>query len=110
MVGWGFYTVATLFHLSSIPSNLIAAFAVSLISQLFARHYKAPVTVFSASGIVPLVPGGQAFDAMRHFVENQYDVAVQLAARAFLLSGAIAMGLILAEVFSQIIRHRRAAF
>ncbi|QSO54593.1 threonine/serine exporter family protein [Alicyclobacillus curvatus] len=110
MVGWGLYTGTTMLGLSSIPANLIAAFGVSMLSQLFARRYRAPVTVFAASGIVPLVPGGQAFDAMRYFVENNYNLAVQFAAKAFLLSGAIAMGLILSEVFYQLIRHQRGAF
>ncbi len=106
MVGWGIYLTMTLLGVTGIPSNLIAAFGVAVLSQLFARRYRAPVTVFSAAGIVPLVPGGQSFDAMRLFVQNDYNLAIQYAAKAFLLAGAIAMGLILSEVVYEMIRKR----
>jgi uncharacterized membrane protein YjjB (DUF3815 family) len=63
--------------------------------------------VFSVSGIIPLVPGGMAYDAMRHFVTNDYNVAIELAAKAFMLSGAIAFGLTISEVLNQVYRRIR---
>jgi len=78
-----------------------------VLSQLLAKIYKTPIIIFSVSGIIPLVPGGLAYDAMRNIVENQYDVAVQLAAKAFMISGAIAIGLIFSEVINQVIRKSR---
>ncbi|MNJ77988.1 hypothetical protein D3C77_756170 [compost metagenome] len=68
---------------------------------MFAKLCKKPVILFSVSGIIPLVPGGLAYDAMRHFVINEYNVAVQLATQAFLISGAIAIGLVMSEVLNQ---------
>ncbi|MCF8567263.1 threonine/serine exporter family protein [Alicyclobacillus tolerans] len=102
MMGWGLYSWLSAMGMTMIPATLLAAFLVTSFSLLFARLYKAPVTIFSASGIVPLVPGGLAYDAMRYFVENDYNLAVQFSAKAFMISGAIAMGLILAEVLYQI--------
>ncbi|MNR58524.1 hypothetical protein D3C85_1795460 [compost metagenome] len=89
-------------------ATLIASFVVTIISQFFAKIYKTPVIVFSVSGIIPLVPGGLAYDAMRNVVQNHYDVAVQLAAKAFLLSGAIAFGLVFSEVINVLLRRTRA--
>lgn len=109
MIGWGIYTGLSNLRLTSVPATLLAAFAVTGLSLIAARLYKAPVTVFSASGIVPLVPGGLAYDAMRHFVDNDYNVAVQLSAKTLMISGAIAMGLILAEVIDQLARRRQMA-
>ena len=40
---------------------------------------------------------------MKHFVGNDFYVAVQLAAKVFMLAGAIAMGLIFAEVMNQLV-------
>lgn len=40
---------------------------------------------------------------MKHFVENDFNIAVQLATKAFMLAGAIALGLIFAEVINQLI-------
>lgn len=103
MLGWAAY------YLLAVPFNAIfatvsATFIVGLVSLIFARVYKEPVILFSVSGIIPLVPGGLAYDAMRNFVENEYDIAVQLAAQALLISGSIAIGLILSEVMNQVVR------
>ncbi|MDQ6418375.1 threonine/serine exporter family protein [Paenibacillus sp. LHD-117] len=105
MAGWMVYYAGIELGLDVIPATLIAAFLVTVISQLFAKLYKTPIIIFSVAGIIPLVPGGLAYDAMRHVVEDQYDTAVQLAVKAFMISGAIAIGLIFSEVINQIIRR-----
>jgi uncharacterized membrane protein YjjB (DUF3815 family) len=48
-----------------------------------------------------------AHNAMRNFVENDYNIAVALAAKAFMISGAIAFGLVFSEVINQVIRRAR---
>lgn len=105
MVGWMVYILLEP-RMESVFSTVAATFLVGVLSQLFARIYKKPVIIFSVAGIIPLVPGGLAYDAMRRFVENEYDLAVELAARAFLLSGSIAIGLVLSEVLGQLLIRR----
>lgn len=103
MLGWAaYYLLVTPFN--AIFATVSATFIVGVVSLTFARVYKEPVILFSVSGIIPLVPGGLAYDAMRNFVENDYNIAVQLAAQALLISGSIAIGLILSEVMNQIVR------
>jgi uncharacterized membrane protein YjjB (DUF3815 family) len=108
MIGWMVYFVFAEHHLNNVLATFIAAFFVALLSNLFARLYKTPATIFSVSGIIPLVPGGTAFEAMRHVVLNDYNAAISLAAKAFMISGAIAMGLIFSEVVNQLIKRRRS--
>lgn len=103
MLGWLVYYYLVGKEINSIASTLAAAFLVAVISQYFAKRYKTPITIFNVSGIIPLVPGGLSYDAMKHFVENDFNIAVQLAAKAFMLAGAIAMGLIFAEVMNQLV-------
>lgn len=104
MIGWFIYFSCIELSLDAITATLIAAFIVTVLSQLFSKLYKTPIIVFSVSGIIPLVPGGLAYDAMRNVVEDNYDIAVQLAVKAFMISGAIAIGLVFSEVINQIIR------
>ncbi|GLB59477.1 threonine/serine exporter family protein [Cytobacillus sp. NCCP-133] len=104
MVGWFIYIWLVTLDYDAVISSLIAAFTIAVISQIFARMYKTPIIIFSVAGIIPLVPGGLAYDAMRNFVENDYNTAIQLAAKAFMISGAIAVGLVISEVINQIIR------
>lgn len=104
MIGWILYIWLQNMEVNPITATVVAAFWVTMISYYFAKKYKTPIIVFSVSGIIPLVPGGLAYDALRHVAMNEYDLAVQLGARAFMISGAIALGLILAEVTNQVIK------
>ena len=103
MIGWIIYIV--LEYRGSVPATLAATIAVGVISQVFSRMFRAPVIIFSVAGIIPLVPGGLAYNAMRSFVQNDYSAAMEMAAKALMLSGAIAVGLVLSEVLNQMIRR-----
>ncbi|MBB5324803.1 uncharacterized membrane protein YjjB (DUF3815 family) [Anoxybacillus tepidamans] len=104
MSGWFIYILFVQYDMDSIFATFVAAFFVAVVSQALARMYKTPMTIFSVSGIIPLVPGGLAYEAMRHVVVNDYNMAIQLAAKAFMISGAIAMGLIFSEVINQMMK------
>lgn len=104
MIGWIVYVLLEMTSSTTVLSTLTATFVIGLISLVAAKIYKTPVIIFSVAGIIPLVPGGMAYNAMRKFVENDYNIALQLAAQAFLISGSIAMGLVLSEVLNQLVR------
>lgn len=103
--GWLTYTVCSAFEMRTIPATLLAVCVVTIISQIMAKHYRTPIIVFSAAGIIPLVPGKIAYDAMRHIVQEEYVVAVELAMQAFMISGSIAIGLVFSEVIYIIFRR-----
>jgi uncharacterized membrane protein YjjB (DUF3815 family) len=107
MLGWIIYMLMILNEADAVLATLLASFVVAVISQVFAKMYKTPVIIFSVAGIIPLVPGGLAYDAMRNFVQNDYNAAINMAAKAFMISGSIAVGLIFSEVINQIIRNAR---
>ncbi|MFC7322410.1 threonine/serine exporter family protein [Halobacillus campisalis] len=107
MVGWMIYVSLVWKEVDSVPATLIASFVIALVSQTLAKVYKTPMIIFSVPGIIPLVPGSLAYDAMRNFVQNDYSVAISIAAKAFMISGAIAFGLVFSEVLNQIIKKMR---
>lgn len=107
MIGWGIYTyLITVSHYEMVFATFIAAIFVAFFSQILAKIHKIPVTVLSVSGIIPLVPGGIAYDSMRNFIENDYSTAIMLATKTMLLSGAIAFGLIFSGIISQTIKRK----
>jgi uncharacterized membrane protein YjjB (DUF3815 family) len=106
MVGWILYLQLDE-RWDTVVATFVATVAVGVISQIFARSFKMPVIIFSVGGIIPLVPGGLAYDAMRKFVENDNNQAIQIGVQALLLSGAIATGLVLSEVLGQTFRRRK---
>ncbi|WP_428910172.1 threonine/serine exporter family protein [Niallia sp. Krafla_26] len=103
MIGWICYFLLVEKGTDSVVASLLASIIIGTIGQIFARFYKTPVIVFNVAGIIPLVPGGLAYDAMRHFVLNDYSTALQLAAKAFMISGGIAFGLVFSEVLKRVI-------
>lgn len=102
MLSWVIYVILTEeIHISLVAATLIAAFSVATISQFLARFYKMPVTVFSIYGIIPLVPGGLAYDTIRHLMENNYFEGIRLGSVTLLIAGSIAFGLIFAGVITE---------
>lgn len=107
MAGWLVYSLFNTMTGDPVRSSFLGAFVVALVAHIYARRFKTPMIVFSVAGIIPLVPGGMAYNAMRHIVENDYLTAISFASRAFMVSGAIAMGLVFAEVFIQLMFRTR---
>ncbi|WP_407936236.1 threonine/serine exporter family protein [Litchfieldia alkalitelluris] len=104
MVGWVLYYYLVELNVDYVFATISASFVIAIFSHIFAKIYKTPMIIFSVAGIIPLVPGGLAYDAMRNFVENDYSEALPLAARAFMISGSIAIGLVFSEVINQVVR------
>lgn len=104
MVGWTIYYLLVQRGYEAVMATFIASFSVALISHIFAKKYKAPVIIFTVGGIMPLVPGGTAYDAMKHFVLNQYSIAIELSAQVLLIAGSIALGIVFSEMLNQLYR------
>ncbi|AQX53108.1 threonine/serine exporter family protein [Priestia flexa] len=107
MIGWLIYFLMTMYNIDEVPSTVASAFFIAIISQIYAKVYRMPIIIFTVAGIIPLVPGGIAYDAMRNFVENDYNTAISLAAKAFMISGSIAIGIVFSEVVNQVIRQSK---
>lgn len=105
MGGWIIYFISENYTSDAIIATFGATLFVGIVSQELAKFYKTPVIIFSVAGIIPLVPGGLAYDTMRNFVENDYFSALTLGAKVTMLSGSIAFGLVFSEVINQVVRR-----
>jgi uncharacterized membrane protein YjjB (DUF3815 family) len=104
MGGWLIYYLLEGYTNDAIIATLAATIFIAVLSQEMAKFYKMPVIIFSVAGIIPLVPGGLAYDAMRNIVENNYNDAIALAAKVLMLAGSIAFGLVFSEVINQVVK------
>jgi|SRR5699024_993244 len=96
------FSFVTNYDFNPLPATVIASIVAGLLSIICAQFFKNPVLIFYVSGIIPLVPGGIAYNAMRHFIEHNYYSGVELSVEVMLISGGIALGLMLSEVVNQI--------
>lgn len=101
-LGWIVFYTSMQLSMPEVTAYFLGAFVVAACAQGFARKLKTPMIVFTVSGIIPLVPGGLAYNTMRYFVEQNYTLGLEMGIRAFLISGAIAMGIVFSEVSFQL--------
>ena len=104
MGGWLIYYILNDYTGNAVAATLAATIFIAVLSQQLAKFYKTPMIIFSVAGIIPLVPGGLAYDSMRNFVENDYNTAIGLAAKVLMLAGSIAFGLVFSEVINQVLK------
>lgn len=102
MTGWLVYMCVNQLNQDQVSASFAGAFTVAFVAHLMAKKFKMPMIIFSVAGIIPLVPGGTAYNAMRNVVEKNYALALEHASVALLISGSIAMGLVFAETITQL--------
>lgn len=102
--GWMVYYLFVDYGLDTVPATVLGAMLVAVLSRFFSKSFKTPIIVFIVSGIIPLVPGGIAYQATLSFVQKDYLHAVQYSTKVLLLAGGIAIGLMFSEVINQVIR------
>lgn len=103
VIGWMIYYLLSEQGLDVVDASFFSSFIIAIVAHLYARRFKMPMIIFIVAGIIPLVPGGMAYNAMRNVVEDDYLQGLQYGLKAFLITGAIVMGLVFAEVLMQFV-------
>ena len=70
------YVVMLKLGYSTPLALFIASIVISLLSEMFARFHKCPVTMFLVCALIPLVPGGGMYYTMLEVVKNNLDLAI----------------------------------
>ena len=88
-------------------ANLLASIALSIVSEVFARWQKTTVTTFALCALIPLVPGGTAYQMMVDFFNNDLysglSQALSMASTALML----ALGIILVSNFTRFLHFSK---
>ncbi|MCD5030192.1 threonine/serine exporter family protein [Enterococcus asini] len=85
-------------------SNFLAAFVIGCLSIYFSRHKKMPMIIFNIPSLVPLVPGGPAYKAVRELVLGDNAMAAENAVIVLVTAGAIAGGFLVTGVVENLIQ------
>lgn len=98
VVGWLVYYLVSLLPSAGLGiSNFCGAMAIGLFSMIMARIMKIPSIVFDVPGLVPLVPGSQAYLVVKSFTVGDSHLLGLYSAQLVWISGSIALGFIAAE-------------
>lgn len=96
-IGWLIYLLAIEKNPNEILATFLSALAIAFVSQIFARIFKIPVTVFLVAGILPTVPGAGMYRIVYYFIQNDMDMAAHYLALTLELAGAIAIGIFIID-------------
>lgn len=101
LVGWT--TAAIITGLTGMPivGTFFGSAFIGLYSEIMARILKTPASVFSISGIYPLVPGITAYLTVENIVTGNPAAALNKGTETVAYAGAIAFGIMLATVTVQ---------
>lgn len=101
-VGWLVYLLLGAMGASTVTSMFFAALAVAMISHLFARLKKTPVTLFLIAGILPLVPGVGMYRIVYNLITNNNSLAAYYFSETMQIAGMIALAIFIMDTVFRI--------
>lgn len=91
--GWFVYLKVNDTMESVIAAAFISSLAVAFISHIFARIFKAPVTVFLVAGILPSVPGSSIYRCVYYVIRSTPELSDYYLIETLQIAGSIAMAI-----------------
>lgn len=91
-LGWLIYLLAG----ETIFAAFLAAAAIGTFSEIMARLRRCPVTCYLLVALLPLVPGGGVYRAMKYCVDGEIDAFLDMILYTFGIAAALAVGAMMA--------------
>lgn len=91
-LGWLIYLLAG----ETIFAGFLAAAAIGTYSEIMARIRRCPVTCYLLVALLPLVPGGGVYRAMKSCVEGEIQEFLNTLLYTFGMAAALAVGAMMA--------------
>lgn len=110
----GFFTYFVYHAVSFFGGGFfIASFASTVFAAVFgeacARIFRAPTILYLVTGLIPIVPGGEAYYAMRYLLEKRTDLASAKLISTGSVALGIASGIVLVSIVVGVLTDRRKA-
>lgn len=96
-VGWMVYLAFEGAFKTDVMQYFFGGIALSVGAEIFARIKKTPITVYIVGGIIPMVPGGTIYYAMKNFLLGNMEEFGNKMIYMIKIGGAIALGIALAH-------------
>lgn len=89
--GWAVYLFMRYLEINEAMAMFVATLVVAIVSHVYARLLKAPVTLFLVCGILPLVPGVAMYRVVYYLLISDTVTAGHYAVTTASVTGAIAL-------------------
>ncbi len=95
--GWFLELVVEGVSGNALLSYFLAAFLVAILSQIFARVSKAPVTLYLVTGILPLVPGVGMYRTVYYLLQSDHVRTGYYLSYTLQIAGMIALAIFVVD-------------
>ena len=107
-VGWFLELVMEDVTGNALLSYFCAAFLVAVLSQIFARVSKAPVTLYLVTGILPLVPGVGMYRTVYYLLQSNQEMTSYYFSYTLQIAGMIALAIFVVDsCFKRLYERKR---
>lgn len=102
-VGWGIYLVC-LEPFGSVSATYISGLVISILSHIYSRIFKVPVTIFFLPGFFPLVPGSGMYLTVYEFIQGNTNAAQEHLQNTIQIAGMIALAIFTIDTVFKVIK------
>lgn len=92
--------------ISNLYANFFGALALTICAEFFAKAFKTTATTFIAPALIPLVPGGTAYNMMVNFIDKKIITGLELLVSLFLVAGVLALGVVVGSTLAKVYRKQ----
>lgn len=96
-VGGGIYLYCTQREMDVVLASFFSALAIAFVSHVFARVFKAPVTVFLIAGILPTVPGAGMYRTVYYIIADNREMCGYYLIQTLEIAGMIALAIFIVD-------------
>ena len=91
---------------SQVAAAFFSSLAAALLSQVFARVLKAPVTIFLVAGILPTVPGASIYRSVYFLIQGQTKWYNFYLIQTIQIAGAMAVAIFIVDSLFRLLRNK----
>ncbi|WP_086348077.1 threonine/serine exporter family protein [Candidatus Enterococcus clewellii] len=107
-LGWMIFILTRNLEVGDEFANFFSALCIGLLSIYFSRKKKMPTIIFNIPSLVPLVPGGPAYQAVRNFVLDNYISGLHSTMTVIMTAGSIAAGFMVTSMVEKLLKRMAA--
>ena len=91
----------------AVLAAFFSALAITILSHIFAKGFRAPVTIFLIPGILPTVPGAGMYRIVYYLVAGNQAKCAFYFAQTLEIAGMIALAIFLVGTIVNVIRKSK---
>lgn len=101
-IGGFVYLFSVQCHVDAVLASFFSALAIALTSHIFARVFKAPVTIFLIAGILPTVPGAGMYRIVYYLIANDSAQCSYYLTQTLEIAGVISLAIFIMDTLFKV--------